>query len=78
MTAMPDGVPWAPEGLPLDPEVAATWSYVVLEEIVDGRALLRRWPWPVVDPFGRLTWPGGSEHRTGSTTVAIAALRAQL
>jgi hypothetical protein len=80
MTAMPagTGVPWAPEGLPLAAEVAATCSYVVLEEIVDGVALLRRWPWPVVDSLGRLIWPGGSEHRTDSATISIAFLRAQL
>jgi hypothetical protein len=80
MTAMPpSAVPWAPEDLPISfDEPSAGFGYVVVEEIVDQIALLRRWPWPVVDPLGRLLWPEGSEHDTGSATVELSVLRGQL
>jgi hypothetical protein len=80
MTAIPAGtaVAWAPEGLPIATRDAGRWSYVVLEEIVDGIALLRRWAWPVADPLGRLLWPGGSEHRNDSATVPVTLLKVQL
>ncbi|HKC28206.1 MAG TPA: hypothetical protein VKB75_09360, partial [Jatrophihabitans sp.] len=80
MTAMPPGsaVPWAPEDLPVSSEELGSWCYVVLEEIVDDVAVLRRWPWPVVDPLGRLQWPDGSEHETGEGTIDVALMQAQL
>lgn len=33
-------------------------SYLVVDEIIDGRALLQVSPWPVVDGRGRLRFPG--------------------
>jgi hypothetical protein len=80
MTAMPAGsaVPWAPEDLPIASEDLGGWSYVVVEEIVDDVALLRRWPWPVVDPLGRLLWPDGAEHDSGAAAVDLELLKAQL
>lgn len=80
MTAMPPGsaVPWAPEVLPVSRDDLASWNYVVLEEIVDGMALLRRWSWPVVDPLGRLLWPDGTEHDTAEAAVDVRMLKAQL
>jgi hypothetical protein len=72
-------VPWAPEGLPVPVDaLPGSWSYVVLEEIVDDLALLYRWRWPVVDPLGHLLWPQATEHDTGSATINVALLRAQL
>jgi hypothetical protein len=80
MTAMPPGssVPWAPEDLPVHAEDLGTWNYVVVEEIVDDIAVLRRWPWPVVDPLGRLLWPDGAEHDTNEIAVDLELLRVQL
>jgi hypothetical protein len=80
MTAMPPGssVPWAPEDLPIAADDLARWSYVVLEEIVDDIAVLRRWPWPVVDPLGRLLWPDGAEHESNAIAVDVELLTAQL
>jgi hypothetical protein len=79
-TAMPAGsaVPWAPEDLPIAADELGSWSYVVLEEIVDHVALLRRWPWPVVDPLGRLLWPEGAEHDSQDATVDLDLLEAQM
>lgn len=75
----PQAVPWAPEDLPVHPDsLVADWWYVVLEEIVDDIALLRRWSWPVVDQLGRLTWPGDSEQRTVASTIDVDLLRRQL
>ena len=80
MTAMPAGsaVPWAPEDLPIAADDLGGRSYIVLEEIVDDVALLRRWPWPVVDPLGRLLWPEGAEHDNDDAAVDVELLRAQL
>lgn len=77
---MPPGtaVLWAPEDLPIDKAELGSWAYVVLEEIVDDLALLRSWPWPVVDPLGRLLWPGKAELETDSVAVSIGLLQAQL
>jgi hypothetical protein len=77
---MPAGsaVPWAPEDLPIAADELGLWSYVVLEEIVDHVALLRRWPWPVVDPLGRLLWPEGAEHDSQDATVDLDLLEAQM
>lgn len=80
VTAMPTGstVAWIPEDLPINPAEIGGWSYVVLEEIVDDVALLRRWPWPVVDPLGRLLWPDGAEHDSDAATVDLDLMKAQL
>ena len=80
MTAMPAGsaVPWAPEDLPIAADDVGAWGYIVLEEIVDDVALLRRWPWPVVDPLGRLLWPEGAEHQSDAAAVDLELLKAQL
>lgn len=80
MTSMPLGasVPWAPEDLPIKRDEFVLWTYVVLEELVDGVALLRRWPWPVVDGRGRLVWPGGAEQDTDAIAVDVELLKDQL
>jgi hypothetical protein len=79
-TAMPpdSAVPWAPEDLPIAANELGVWNYVVLEEIVDDVALLRRWPWPVVDPLGRLLWPDGAEHDDEDAAVDLDLLKSQL
>ncbi|MEO6700435.1 MAG: hypothetical protein ABIP57_02930 [Jatrophihabitantaceae bacterium] len=79
MPVPPNTVPWAPEDLPAtQDDLRGGWSYTVLEELVDELALLRRWPWPLVDQNGRLIWPGGAEQDTHWTTVPVELLRAQL
>lgn len=80
MTAMPpdSAMPWTPEDLPIDVEEVRAWGYVVLEEFVDKLVLLRRWPWPVVDPLGRLLWPDGAEHDSVAASVDVELLKAQL
>jgi hypothetical protein len=80
MTAAPAGstIPWNPEDLPLPAEELPELSYVVVEEVVGRLALLRRWPWPDVDPLGRLVWLDDSEHDSGAAAVAIELLRVQL
>lgn len=55
-----------------------SYFYVVLEEIVDGVALLEAWPWPMVDEAGRLFWPAADEGRRRTATVGVDLLRAQL
>jgi hypothetical protein len=70
--------PWKVVGLP-KPRTAARaegWRYVVLEEIVDDVALLRRWRWPVADERGHLVWP--REEQQDSTATPVSALRDQL
>ncbi len=71
-------VVWAPEDLPVPPEELAGYSYVVLEEVVGSLALLRRWRWPDVDPFGRLIWPEDCEYDSGAAAASIELLRVQL
>ena len=80
MTTMRFGptVPWAPEALPINRHEFDQWTYVVLEEIVDEIAVLRRWPWPTVDRLGRLVWTGGTEHQTDETAVDLGLLKSQL
>ena len=80
MTEMPPGssVPWAPEDLPVEADELGDYSYIVLEEIVDNVALLRRWAWPVVDPLGRLVWPDGAEHDTAAAAVNVQLLKSQV
>ena len=80
MIAAPPGstVPWNPEDLPVPDEDLADLSYVVVEEVVGSLVLLRRWPWPDVDPLGRLVWLDGSEHHSDAAAVALELLRAQL
>jgi hypothetical protein len=80
MTAMPAGsaVLWAPEDLPITADEVGGWSYVVVEEIVDDVAVLRRWSWPVVDPLGRLLWPEAAELDSDDAAVDVGLLKAQL
>jgi hypothetical protein len=69
-----DGIPWAPEDLPVSGEALRSWSYVMLEELVDDVALLRRRAWPVVDRFGRLVWPTLGESETQTAVVDVGLL----
>jgi hypothetical protein len=80
MTDMPaeSAVAWVPEDLPIPADSLDAWAYIVLEEIVDDVALLRRWPWPVVDQLGRLLWPGETEHEVDTAAVDLELLKAQL
>lgn len=80
MTAPQDTlVPWAPEDLPVAAEsLAEHWHYVVLEEIVDEVALLRRWPWPSVDQLGHVIWSDHDEEAMDAATVDVEDLRTQL
>jgi hypothetical protein len=80
MIAVPAGstIPWSPEDLPVPAEELAGLSYVVVEEFVGSLALLRRWPWPAVDPLGRLVWLEDSEYDSEAAAVPIDLLRAQL
>jgi hypothetical protein len=54
------------------------WSYIVVEEIVDGVVVLNRWPWPLADQCGRLFWAEGDEHGAVETVVPLPVLRRQL
>lgn len=74
----PPTTPWVPEDLPVSAEQTAGWTYVVLEELIDGVALLRRWPWPVVDALGRVRWLGGTELQADCITINADLLAAQL
>ena len=82
MTAIPAGTttPWAPQALSAAAGIDAlrAFRYVVLEEIVDQTALLRSWPWPVIDQHGRLVWPGEAEHDMHALTIDLDTLRGQL
>lgn len=75
-------VPWFPNSLHKyaadAAELRAGWSYVVLEEVVDGTALLLRWPWPMADRNGRLHWPRGDAREVLEASVAVATLDKQL
>jgi hypothetical protein len=79
-TAMPtdSAVPWAPQDLPVAATDLGSWSYVVLEEIVDDAAVLHRWSWPLVDPLGRLLWPERAAEASSDAAVDLDLLRAQL
>ncbi|HST46343.1 hypothetical protein [Jatrophihabitans sp.] len=80
MTAVPPGsaVAWEPEDLPVPAEQLPGYGYVVLEELVGRLALLRRWPWPDVDQFGRLVWLGDSEQDSAAAAIDLELLHAQL
>lgn len=78
----PPDVPWLPRGLgrhvPSPAELRARWRYVVVEEVVDGVALLLSWPWPLADARGRLVWRGGEERAVRDAAVPVEVLRDQL
>lgn len=70
--------PWHVLGLPRARSAAevAGWRYVVLEEIIDEVALLRRWAWPLADERGHLVWPHADQQ--DCTTTPVSVLREQL
>ncbi|MGC4111135.1 MAG: hypothetical protein QM747_12080 [Nocardioides sp.] len=68
---------WVPDDLPVPVSRVATWSYVVVEEIVEGLVTLRRWPWPTVDQLGRLRWLDGTDVSTDAV-IEHGLLRAQV
>lgn len=70
--------PWHVLGLPRARSAAqvAGWRYVVLEEIIDDVALLRRWGWPLADERGHLVWPHVEQQ--DYTTTPVSVLREQL
>lgn len=72
------GVPWHVDGLPVVTEAADVkgWRYVVVEEIVDAVAVLRRWRWPSADELGHLVWL--DDVQEDATTVPVEVLRTQL
>lgn len=78
VTSVDGNIVWAPEELPIAKDELGSWSYIVLEEIIDGVVLLQRWGWPVVDQLGRLRWLGGAEYDTQGVTVSLELLRVQL
>jgi hypothetical protein len=80
MFATPPGttLAWSPEDLPVPTEELATFSYVVVEEIVGRLVLLRQWAWPAVDQLGRLVWLADSESDSCAAAITIDLLRAQL
>jgi hypothetical protein len=80
MTAVPpdSAVAWCPEDLPVPVEQLSAFGYVVVEELVGRLALLRHWPWPDVDQFGRLVWVGESEQDSTAAAIDLDLLRAQL
>ncbi len=75
-------VPWFPHSLHKYVDRAAElregWWYVVLEEVVDGTALLLRWPWPLADEKGRLLWPPGDDRLVEEAGIAVPVLANQL
>jgi hypothetical protein len=79
---MTEAVPWFPSGLRRyandAAELRAAWCYVVLEEIVDGVALLLRWPWPLADEKGRLFWRPDDDLDVESACIPVGALQEQL
>ena len=75
-------VPWFPSGLHKHvheaAELRAGWGYIVLEEIVDGVALLMRWPWPFADERGRLFWPPDDDLEAREASIPVGLLSEQL
>ena len=73
-------VPWCPPGLKQftrgDPQTDC--RYVVLEEIVEGSALLLCWPWPLADERGRLFWPEDDDLEPGEASIDVEVLREEL
>jgi len=70
--------PWHVLGLPPARSAAQVvgWRYVVLEEMIDDVALLRRWRWPVADELGHLFWADVAQQ--DCTTTPVGVLRDQL
>ncbi len=75
-------VPWFPESLQSQvagaDELTSGWRYVVLEEVVDGTALLLSWPWPLADAGGRLTWTVEDDREPRDASVLVRLLRHRL
>jgi hypothetical protein len=70
---------WMPDSLHdvVDRADLAQYSYVVLEELIQGNALLIAWPWPDADPVGLPRWRD-LPSQPAETAVEQAVLRAQL
>ncbi len=71
-------VPWHVRGIEPARDLASVehWRYVVIEEVLDGVAVLRCWHWPAADDLGHLVWP--AEVQDDATAVPVRALREQL
>lgn len=79
---MAEPVPWFPSGLRKHVadagDLRGGWCYVVLEEIIDGVALLLRWPWPLADDEGRLFWHQDDDDEVREASVPVVVLRDEL
>jgi len=77
-----EGVLWFPESLQDavrgDDAELSSWSYIVVEEIVDAVAALHRWPWPLADQCGRLFWTEDAEHNHVEAAVPVGVLHRTL
>ena len=73
---------WFPESLQDavrgDDAELSSWSYIVVEEIVDAVAALHRWPWPLADQCGRLFWTEDAEHNHVEAAVPVGVLHRTL
>jgi hypothetical protein len=76
------GVLWAPESMQHAMRGGGgelgSWSYVIVEEIVDAVAVLSRWPWPMVDQTGGLFWDHEDEYDRLEAVVPVRVLHEKL
>jgi hypothetical protein len=74
-----DARTWLPDSLhgEVSRRKLAKYSYVVLEELIQGSALLLAWPWPEADSVGVPTWPRRTAEPLESV-IDVEPLRAQL
>ena len=77
-----NGVVWFPESLREavhgDDNELSSWSYIIVEELVDAMIVLHRWPWPLADQRGGLFWVEDDGFEHDEAVVALAALVQQL